>query len=47
MLKRKFVIDFLSISFMLAMGIGSAAFAQDMNLVSILSKNLNPKVSEI
>ncbi len=41
MLKRKFLIGFLSISSILAMGIGSAAFAQDMNLVSILTKNLN------
>ena len=41
MLKRKLVIDFLSISFMLAMGIGSAAFALDMNLVSTLTKSLN------
>lgn len=41
MLKRIFVIGFLSISYMFVIGIGSAAFAQDMNLVSMLTKNLN------
>jgi len=41
MLKRIFVIGFLSISYIFVIGIGSAVFSQDMNLVSMLTKNLN------
>jgi hypothetical protein len=41
MLKRIFAVGFLSISHMLVSGIGSAALAQNMNLVSMLTKHLN------
>jgi hypothetical protein len=40
MRNHKFLIGFLSISCVLALGIGSAVFALDMNLVSVLTKNL-------
>lgn len=41
MRNHKFLIGFLSISCVLALGIGSAVFALDMNLVSVLTKNLD------